>query len=424
MSSGGGTTTSTTQQKSDPWAPAQPYLTDIMSQAQGLYNSQKGQNSYAPFNTVTPQSDTTLQGLDLTSQRALNGSPINQAAGSSLTDILNGGANTGPGNGTLQSLTGGYSDPGNAEAQWITRQNFNDNPASKYLSDMASSDSINPYLTAQYNAASKPVIDSINAQFSQAGRTGSAANQDVLTRNLGDLSSNIFANGYQNAQQNRLAATGQIQSAFDNAGSRDLQAAGLLSSNAANQAQVRGNAANNLNSSYQNANSQRLQAANLAPSIAGQDYTDLQNLLNVGGAKDAQSAAQIQDLLTRWQYGNTQPWNILQQYGGAVSGLGGLMPASTSGTSSQTQPSQSMIPSLLGAGISAASMFSDERLKTDIQRVGTADNGLPLYLFKYKGDNQTRLGLMAQDVEKVKPEAVELDPSGFKRVNYQSALAA
>lgn len=523
MSSGGGTTTTNTVQKSDPWAPAQPYLQDIMSQAQQAYNSQQGQTGYAPFNTVATPSANTQLGLDLTAQRALAGSPVTDAAQSSITGILNGGS-SGPGDSTLQSLAGGYNDPGTLYAQMAasmknpalgiagnlaqngpnmagngalsaatngaytnaaipglsayTSQNPSSNPASQYLSDLASPDSINPYLTAQYNAASKPVIDSINAQFSQAGRTGSAANQSVLAQNLGDLSSNIFANGYQNAVNNRLAATGQIQSAYDNSANRGLQAnsllgqysgqdianrlnaaqnlnsgnlaaygaqgtaAGLLgglseseanrqlqagsqlSANALNQANVMGNAANNLNTNATNINSQKLSAAGLAPTLAGQDYTDLQNLLNVGGAQDAQSQAQIQDLLTRWQYQQQQPWNILQQYGGAVSGLGGLMPASSSGTSAQTQPSQSMIPQLLGTGIGIASLFSDRDLKTDIKRVGTSDNGLPLYLFRYKGDSQTRLGLMAQDVEKTNPAAVEIDPSGFKRVNYQLALAA
>lgn len=318
MSSGGGTTT--TVQNSAPWPGAQPYLSDVMRQAQGTYYSQQGQNGYAPFNTVVTPSANTNLGLDLTAQRAINGSPVTKAADSSLTSILNGSGLPSPGDSTLQSLTRGYSDPGAAvESAWADPSN------------------INPYLTAQYDAASKPVIDSINAQFGQAGRTGSAANQDVLARNLGDLSANIFSTGYENAAN------------------RSLSAAGQLSSGAANQANVRGTAANNLNTNANTQAGQKIQASALAPSLAGADYTDLQNLLNVGGAQDAQSAAQIQDLLNRWNYSNQQPWNILQQYGGAVSGLGSLMPGSTSG--STTQPGQSMIPSLLGSAITALPFF-------------------------------------------------------------------
>lgn len=61
--------------------------------------------------------------------------------------------------------------------------------------------------------------------------------------------------------------------------------------------------------------------------------------------------------------------------------------------------------------------FSDRRIKTEIKRVGYTDDGLPVYTFKYKGSEQTVMGVMAQDVEKVKPEAVtEVD--GIKAVYY------
>jgi hypothetical protein len=76
-----------------------------------------------------------------------------------------------------------------------------------------------------------------------------------------------------------------------------------------------------------------------------------------------------------------------------------------------------------GAGIRAGMFGSDARIKDDIRRVGTAANGLPLYLFRYKGDDQTRLGLMAQDVVRVNPDAVGTMPNGFMAVDYEKALA-
>lgn len=76
---------------------------------------------------------------------------------------------------------------------------------------------------------------------------------------------------------------------------------------------------------------------------------------------------------------------------------------------------------LLGAGSMALSMFSDRGLKDNIVRVGQLHNGLPVYLFTYKGDNEPRLGLMAQDVLAVRPEAVDVDRSGYLKVNYALA---
>lgn len=51
-------------------------------------------------------------------------------------------------------------------------------------------------------------------------------------------------------------------------------------------------------------------------------------------------------------------------------------------------------------------MFSDERLKEDIHKVGKTDSGLPVYTYRYKGSPTTQMGVMAQDVEKEQPEAV------------------
>lgn len=63
-------------------------------------------------------------------------------------------------------------------------------------------------------------------------------------------------------------------------------------------------------------------------------------------------------------------------------------------------------------------MFSDRRLKTDISKVGETNKGLPIYTYKYKGDNTTQMGVMAQDVEKKIPKAVK-EVGGFKAVNYK-----
>jgi muramidase (phage lysozyme) len=69
--------------------------------------------------------------------------------------------------------------------------------------------------------------------------------------------------------------------------------------------------------------------------------------------------------------------------------------------------------------------FSDERLKHDAHRIGETDDGLPIYSYKYNGDNKTQIGLMAQDVERRKPEAVGLAPASdgkmYKTVDYDKA---
>lgn len=61
--------------------------------------------------------------------------------------------------------------------------------------------------------------------------------------------------------------------------------------------------------------------------------------------------------------------------------------------------------------------FSDRRLKRNIHKFGTMRNGLNVYRFNYLWSDQTQIGVMADEVEKVKPELV-YDIGGFKAVNY------
>ena len=64
--------------------------------------------------------------------------------------------------------------------------------------------------------------------------------------------------------------------------------------------------------------------------------------------------------------------------------------------------------------------LSDIRLKTNIEQVGVASNGLPLYHFRYFWSDAVYRGVMAQDVLKVFPGAVQTIPNGFMAVNYDA----
>lgn len=76
---------------------------------------------------------------------------------------------------------------------------------------------------------------------------------------------------------------------------------------------------------------------------------------------------------------------------------------------------------LAGQGLSMGMKFSDARLKEDIHRIGEADNGLPIYSYRYKGSDTPEIGFMAQDVARERPEAVARTPSGYLAVDYDRA---
>jgi len=78
--------------------------------------------------------------------------------------------------------------------------------------------------------------------------------------------------------------------------------------------------------------------------------------------------------------------------------------------------------SQIGQGISTAAnlaaLFSDRRLKRDIEKIGELANGLGVYVYRYLWSPLRWVGVMAQEVLKVKPEAVIIHPSGFLMVDY------
>ncbi|SEO24192.1 tail fiber domain-containing protein [Bradyrhizobium sp. OK095] len=61
---------------------------------------------------------------------------------------------------------------------------------------------------------------------------------------------------------------------------------------------------------------------------------------------------------------------------------------------------------------------SDRRLKRDILRVGCLDSGICLYRFRYLWDDNFYVGVMAQEVERIAPDAVLQGADGYLRVRY------
>ena len=114
--------------------------------------------------------------------------------------------------------------------------------------------------------------------------------------------------------------------------------------------------------------------------------------------QQAQDTAKYQEFLQERGY----PFQIAQFLANIATGTGAV--------SGQTTTTVQPIPAL-----------SDRRVKEDIKQVGETNDGQPIYRFKYKGDEQTQLGLIAQDVEKEHPEAVGSIMGGIKTVDYKKA---
>lgn len=106
---------------------------------------------------------------------------------------------------------------------------------------------------------------------------------------------------------------------------------------------------------------------------------------------------------------------------------------STTGTStgSATQKqSGSFLDTVLGLGqlgLSAASTFSDPRLKKHVSLIERMANGLGIYRFRYLWERSTEpehIGVMADEVATIMPEALGPVISGFMTVNYDKLAGA
>ena len=124
-------------------------------------------------------------------------SPLMGRASDYLSDVIGGKVNNPAFWGTYEAAGGGDN------FQTKVDQSLTDTAGGKFLNS-------NPYLDSMFASASRPVTDQIQSQFSSAGRYGSAANQDVLGRSLGELSSNIYGQNYARERQNQLSAGNAI----------------------------------------------------------------------------------------------------------------------------------------------------------------------------------------------------------------------
>lgn len=156
---GSSSTPSRTTTVNEPPAFIQPYMQYGAEQSRALYGT--GGPQYYPGNTVVPFSEQTENALGLTEQRALQGSPVNQAAQGYATRTLN---------------TAPTSQFGNVD---------------------------NPYLNATFNKAADAVQQRLGTQFAGNGRNIEAS-RAVNADELNNLATGIYGGAYE-SERNRMA---------------------------------------------------------------------------------------------------------------------------------------------------------------------------------------------------------------------------
>jgi len=323
------------------------------------------------------------------------------------------------------NMTAGIANNGTAPQATSLIDQYASAPAGSVTPETISSQ-MSPYMNQYVMQALAPQLQQMNIQnaatnaATDAQATGSGAFGDART---GIEQANNQFN--QNVQREGVIGNAYNQ-AFNTAigaGAQDV--------------------ANNLTGQTTNANlmEQSLQralgGANALEGLQNQQLGVANAENTMGQQQTAQSQAQLTAAYNQWLMSQQYPFQVAGLLNNTVQAGAQAMPAST--TTVDQKPDNSGLSllgsiggSLLGnSGFGSAlgtALFaaSDRDLKEDIVQVGEMHDGTPIYSYRYFDDpeNVTRIGLMAQDVEKRTPEAVkELWPGGAKVVDYSAATA-
>ncbi|MAN60860.1 MAG: hypothetical protein CMI60_02830 [Parvibaculum sp.] len=109
--------------------------------------------------------------------------------------------------------------------------------------------------------------------------------------------------------------------------------------------------------------------------------------------------------------GEGDMWSKEQEIGKAKTAMDVKMSQAAAAAAEAGQPKDR---GLLG------NLFSDERLKENIVKLGTSHNHIPIYKFNYIGDKTTYVGTMAQDLLEMGRDDAVGTKDGYYTVNYNS----
>lgn len=253
---------------------------------------------------------------------------------------------------------------------------------------------------------------SLENRLANQGLSMTSEAYDAARQQFGDERSRAYADAaYRAVAAGEDAAQGlfnrqQAQAMFENQAAAQMYGQNLGAAQFANQAQAQrfGQDATYTNFGFQNAalsNAARSQGLQERAYIANTPINQLGALLS-GGQVSMPSAI---------QYTPTQiaPTDVI-----GANALSAQIAQANANRQAQAQ--SGLMSGLFSLG--AAAIRSDRRLKTNIVKLGERADGIGVYAFDYVFGGPRQVGVMADEVEAVRPDLVITDPDGFKRVFY------
>ena len=247
-------------------------------------------------------------------------------------------------------------------------------------------------------------------QALQAGQFGNQANQQAYNQTLGAFN---FGNTAQQQAYNQMMGLANLgNQANQQAFNQNLQAAQF-----GNQALGQASA---LDIARQQANNQALQQQFGMNQQAAQFQNQLrQQAIAEEAQRRGMSLNEMNALLSGQQVAMPQMPTFNQAQRSETPQILNAVGQQYDAQLGAYNAQQAGMNNLLNAGAqlgSAAFMFSDRRLKSNIKRIGTHDIGVGIYEYTMMGMPQR--GVIAQEVQAVRPDLVKRHANGFLMVNY------
>ena len=254
-----------------------------------------------------------------------------------------------------------------------------------------------PRSGAQQAAAEKALIGGLS------GGVNTEVFNPLISNMANQVTSNLQSNIMPKLRQSAMMSGHQ---GGPGASSRQFGEMQKGISNAVNTSLVN-RAADMYGDAYSGAQDRAVQYGQMYPSIMSAPLQMYGAMGNVGQQMQDQQQRGIDADMQRWNYYANAPQQHLQNFANMVRGNYG-------GTSKQGGNTMGQI-----AQIAGMFMMSDTRTKENVVPEGTNWRGHNVYHFNYIGDDVRRRGVMAQEVERARPDAVaEVD--GIKYVNYEA----
>lgn len=290
----------------------------------------------------------------------------------------------------------------NGTANGDTDQYYKDVIGGKYLDN-------NPFIDRIAQEGSDAALKAVNQRYAASGMGEGMSTPYAQAAGgaISDANNTLRFNNYNAERGNQNAAAGLSDNMYNATKDRNLSAANSAANVSAQDRSSQLAAAQSLGNQNSSNNATSLGAAN----------AQTQSILSALGLAPGMADEQLRGL----SGASMMPFAGVSNYTNLINALTGKYQTVNSNSSGTTTSNPSLIDSVgkaVDVGTNLASLFSDRRLKTDIARIGTTDDGLGVYTYRYKWGGPVQMGVMADEVANVRPEALGPTVGGFATVNY------